>query len=135
MKGAFPETARALERTSPIIAQGRPYTPDLIGWFDDFSTSGPTDAAAGVSRALVVFNLFDLTGQVPGALHLPGIGPAIIPLNERTTALSKTARIGQFKKCPGGAEQAAVDASNVWSAADQHALDCKESARATGPIK
>ena len=67
--------------------------------------------------------------------YTPPAEELVIPLNERTTALSKTARIGQFKRCPGGSEQAAVDGSNVWSAADQHALDCKESARATGPIK
>ena len=146
VKGAFPETARALERTSPIIAQGRPYTPDLIGWFDDFSTSGGSDAAGGVSRALTVFNLFDLTGNIPVCPAVPapaqvctintGVPGIPQPINGggRLAAFNKTARIGQFKKCPGGAEQAAVDASNVWSAADQHALDCKESGREVGGI-
>ncbi|MBV9212489.1 MAG: MCE family protein [Actinobacteria bacterium] len=132
--GAFPETSLALSKTSPIIAQGRPYTPDLIGWFDDFSTSGGSDAAGGVSRAQVVFNIFDLTGQVPGTIHLPGIGPAVIPLTDRLSSLSQTGRTGQFKRCPGAAEQAAADGSNVWSAAEQQRLDCKESGRATGPV-
>jgi phospholipid/cholesterol/gamma-HCH transport system substrate-binding protein len=146
VQGAFPETARALEKTSPIIAQGRPYTPDLIGWFDDFSTSGGSDAAGGVSRALSVFNLFDLTGNIPTCPAVPapdqvctintGVPGLPQPINggARLAAFNKTARVGQFKKCPGGAEQAAVDGSNVWSAADQHALDCKESAREVGGI-
>jgi hypothetical protein len=40
-----------------------------------------------------------------------------------------------FRKCPGSAEQAAVDGSNVWSAAEQQKLDCSEKYRETGPIR
>ena len=103
--------------------------PGLIGdpIFDQFYAS----EVEGIATSKVQQS----TIQAAAAALLDRIGPAIIPLNERTTALSKTARIGQFKRCPGGSEQAAVDGSNVWPAADQHALDCKESARATGPIK
>ena len=36
VKGAFPETEKALKDTTPTIRQGRPYTPELFGWFDDF---------------------------------------------------------------------------------------------------
>jgi hypothetical protein len=41
-------------------------------------------------------------------------------------------RIGQYKRCPGAAEAAAADGSNVWSADQQKALDCTEQDRATG---
>src|SRR3954452_11428426 len=34
VQGSFPEASKALTDSSPIIAQGRPYTVDLFGWFD-----------------------------------------------------------------------------------------------------
>ncbi len=143
VRGAFPETAQALSKTSPIIAFGRPYTPDLVGWFDDFSTTGGSDAQGGVNHAQVVFNLFDLTGSLPlcsgssapsAACTLP-LGPLnLIQGGGRAASETKTARINQFKKCPGSAEQAAVDGSNVFTPAERNKLDCEERARETGPI-
>ena len=47
--GAFPEARRAFRQSSPIIADGRPYTTDLFGWFDDFSTTGPGFVLGDVS--------------------------------------------------------------------------------------
>ena len=38
----------------------------------------------------------------------------------------------QFKRCPGAAEEAADDGSNVLSAEERQFLDCDEAARATG---
>jgi phospholipid/cholesterol/gamma-HCH transport system substrate-binding protein len=125
VRGAFPITTKALTDTAPIVAFGRPYTVDLFGWFDDFSTSGPTDAEGGFSRAQVVFNLFDFTASTP----------TLIPLGQRGENFTMTARTGMFRKCPGSAEQAAVDGSNVWSAAEQQKLDCAEKYRETGPIR
>ncbi|MEA2396824.1 MAG: phospholipid/cholesterol/gamma-HCH transport system substrate-binding protein [Thermoleophilaceae bacterium] len=125
VRGAFPITTKALIDTAPIVAFGRPYTVDLFGWFDDFSTSGPTDAEGGFSRAQVVFNLFDFTASTP----------TLIPLGQRGENFTMTARTGMFRKCPGSAEQAAVDGSNVWSAAEQQKLDCAEKYRETGPIR
>ena len=52
-RGAFPETADALKRAAPTIAFSRPYTPDLVGWMDDFSTTGGYDALGGFSRAWI----------------------------------------------------------------------------------
>jgi phospholipid/cholesterol/gamma-HCH transport system substrate-binding protein len=124
VKGAFAETTKALTDTAPTVAFGRPYTPDLLGWFDDFSTSGPVDAAGGFSRAQVVFNLFDFTANTP----------TLIPLGQRGEDFAKVARTGQFKKCPGTAEEPAPDGSNVWSAADQQKLDCNGNIHETGPI-
>jgi phospholipid/cholesterol/gamma-HCH transport system substrate-binding protein len=121
VRGSFPTTVDALNASAPIIGQGRPYTPELIGWFDDFSTSGPFDAAGGFSRAQIVFNLFNITSGLP----LTGAQQA---------NFSQFGRTGQFKRCPGAAEQAAVDGSNLLSASEQAALDCKESDRAVGPL-
>jgi phospholipid/cholesterol/gamma-HCH transport system substrate-binding protein len=125
VKGAFPETSKALKGAAPTIAFGRPYTPELFGWFDDFSTTGPVDAEGGFSRVYTILNLFDLTN--------PAL-PAFIPLAERGAALTKIARYGQFRRCPGAAEQIASDKSNVPSAQQKNQLDCTESGRATGNI-
>ena len=106
-RGAFPESVEALKQVAPTIAFGRPYTPDFVGWFDDFSTSGAYDALGGFSRAGIYFDEI-LNGNTP-------------------------VRQGQYKRCPGGAETPAEDGSNVLSAAEQQELDCVDSHRAAGP--
>lgn len=125
--GAFPVAAKAFSDSTPIFAQGRPYTPELMGWFDDFSTSGAYDAIGGVSRAQVYVN----------ALALENLDPtnplnALIPIPQRGEVYKQLARVGQFKRCPGGAEIRAPDGSNVLSPEQQREYDCEESARATG---
>jgi phospholipid/cholesterol/gamma-HCH transport system substrate-binding protein len=124
VRGAFPETVDALEGSTPIIAFGRPYTPDLFGWFDDFSTSGGQDAFGGWSRSQVVFNAFDATSSVP----------SVIPLPDRGDTFANTARIGQHRRCPGGGDVPASDRSNVFSAAERATFDCLEEDRAAGDI-
>jgi phospholipid/cholesterol/gamma-HCH transport system substrate-binding protein len=122
-RGAFPETVEALDDAAPIIGYGRPYTPDLLGWFDDFSTSGPYDAEGGFSRAQIVFNIQNLASQVP----------ELIDLGQRDQLFAQFAKTGQFRRCPGASEEPAPDGSNVFSAAEQQELDCVDSHRATGP--
>jgi phospholipid/cholesterol/gamma-HCH transport system substrate-binding protein len=123
VRGAFPEITQAATDSAPIIAFGRPYTPELMGWFDDFSTTGVVDAAGQISRTLTIFNALSVTGGVP----------SVVPLNERLQQLSRGGgRIKQYKRCPGGAEVRAPDGSNVFSAAEQKQFDCTESARGTG---
>ncbi len=121
-RGAFPEMAEAFRDTAPIIAFGRPYTPDLFGWFDDFSNTGGYDALAGWSRTQTVFNSFDLASG------------SVAPLDQRQELFLNTARTGQYKRCPGASEEAAPDGSNVFSPAEQAQMDCREQDRATGPI-
>ena len=104
--GAFPATTAALRAAAPTIAFGRPYTPDFVGWLDDFSTTGGYDAVGGYSRAWI--NLSEL---------LYGPGP----------------KTGQFRRCPGANEAPASDGTNVLSAAEAAALDCDPSQRAVGP--
>ena len=123
VRGSFPETTEALQDAAPIIAHGRPYTPELIGWFDDFSTSGPYDAQGGFSRAQVVFN----------AQNVLAATPELIPLADRDQLFAQFAKTGQYKRCPGGAEEPAPDGSNVLSPEEQQALDCVDDHRATGP--
>ncbi len=105
-RGAFPETTDALNAAAPTIAFGRPYTPDFVGWMDDFSTTGAYDANGGFSRAWINFSEI-----------LFGAGP----------------KVKQFRRCPGANELPAADGSNVFSAAEVQALDCDPNQRSVGP--
>jgi phospholipid/cholesterol/gamma-HCH transport system substrate-binding protein len=105
-RGAFPETTDALNRAAPTIALGRPYTPDFVGWMDDFSTTGGYDANGGFSRAWINFSEI-----------LYGAGP----------------KLKQFRRCPGANELPAADGSNVFSAEQAAALDCDPNQRTVGP--
>jgi phospholipid/cholesterol/gamma-HCH transport system substrate-binding protein len=123
VRGAFPELTEALEDSAPIIAFGRPYTPDLVGWFDDFSTSGAQDALGGYARVQVYLNAFSIASGAP----------TLLSLSERGENFKALANLGQYKRCPGGAETRAKDGSNVLSEAEQKELDCRESDRGTTP--
>jgi len=105
-RGAFPETTDALESAAPTIAFGRPYTPDFVGWMDDFSTTGGYDALGGFSRAWINFSEI-----------LYGPGP----------------KLRQFRRCPGANELPAPDGSNVFSGDQAAALDCDPGQRTVGP--
>src|SRR4051812_6816575 len=120
--GAFPTSVKAFKDASPLIAFGRPYTEDLLGWFDDFSTTGSYDALGGISRTQVLFNATTMENGIP----------AVIPLPDRASNYKQFVRTGQYKRCPGASEAPAADKSNVFSGDEMKALDCKEEDRATG---
>jgi phospholipid/cholesterol/gamma-HCH transport system substrate-binding protein len=110
-RGAFPESVDAFRGGAREIAVARPYTTDLMGWFDDFSTTGGGfDALGATARFHPHFSE-----------HIP------VPFNP--------VRKGQFKRCPGSAEAPADDGSNVLSAEEMAFLQCEESARATGDVR
>jgi phospholipid/cholesterol/gamma-HCH transport system substrate-binding protein len=121
-EGAFPTSVKAFKDAVPEIAFGRPYTPDFMGWLDDFSTTGSYDALGGISRTQVVFNATTMENGIP----------AVVPLPNRADAYKTSIRSYQYKRCPGASEAPAIDGSNVWSSDAMQALDCKESDRATG---
>jgi phospholipid/cholesterol/gamma-HCH transport system substrate-binding protein len=125
-RGAFPELVQALTDSAPIIAHGRPYTVDLFGWFDDFSHTGAYDALGSFSRVQTYFNAFTASEGLPDRL---------LPPPDRAAAFRSIAKLQQVKRCPGASEEPAADGSNVWSEAEQKALDCVDSHRATGAIK
>jgi phospholipid/cholesterol/gamma-HCH transport system substrate-binding protein len=125
-RGAFPEMTQAFRDSAPIVAHGRPYTVDLLGWFDDFSHTGAVDAIGSFSRTHSLVNSFTFSQTTPD-LPIP-LGPAERPGNFRNLI-----RMNQYKRCPGAAEEPAPDGSNVWSEEEQHELDCVEGHRATGP--
>jgi phospholipid/cholesterol/gamma-HCH transport system substrate-binding protein len=107
-EGAFPASTRALNTSTPELASARPYAPDVLGWFDDFSTTGPYDALGGVSRAALHVNLFTLLGNVPNISPAGLINPA-----DRAASFSKAAQLHQNNRCPGSIERpVAGDNSN-----------------------
>jgi len=123
-RGAFPEITQALKDAAPVIGFGRPYTTELVGWFDDFSTTGINDALGAIGRVQVNFNALNLTGNAP---PLDFLNPG-----DRGSTYKNFATIDQFKRCPGGGEIRAPDGSNVFTEQEQKTFDCLESDRATG---
>ena len=116
-RGSFPEAAEAFRDSTPIVAQGRPYTPDFVSWFDDFSQTGAYDALGSFSRSQTYVNAFTLSTGTP------------IPLNQQGEVFKQLANINQYKRCPGAAEAPAPDGSNVWSDEEREQLGCLESDR------
>ena len=97
---------------SPLIAAGRPYTQDLLGWFDDFSTTGGGfDALGAYAKGQIGF-------QESVFNKLPGL---------------EAVRTGEYKNCPGSAEAPAPDGSNVFSAQEQQEMGCEEASRGVKP--
>jgi phospholipid/cholesterol/gamma-HCH transport system substrate-binding protein len=122
-RGSFPEAAEAFRDSAPIIAQGRPYTPDFLGWFDDFSQTGAYDALGSFSRSQTYFNMFTLSDG------------GLIPRAEQGAVFKQLAKTYQFKRCPGAAELPSFDKSNVWSEEEQEKLDCREDDRSMGTLR
>lgn len=103
--GALPQTTKALNGLTPQLAFLRPYSPDLVGWFDDFSTTGAYDAMGNFSRAALALNGFSL-------------GPALnllpVPPDLRAALLGAGLKTGRNNRCPGSIERAAPDGSNPY---------------------
>ena len=55
-------------RSSPT---GRPYTPDFVGWIDDFSHTGAYDALGSFSRAQTYVNAFTCDDGLPTGDLIP----------------------------------------------------------------
>jgi len=95
--GALPASTDALQQSIPELAYARPYAPDLVGWFDDFSHPGVYDALGGASRAAAHVNLpTNVNAFVP-----EGLKSAIIPILDGTGAIS----VNQRNRCPGAMER------------------------------
>jgi phospholipid/cholesterol/gamma-HCH transport system substrate-binding protein len=113
-QAAFPAIARSVRDYAPIVASVRPYAPDALGWFDDFSHSGIYDALGAASRVGVHASAFETAnGQL-----------APIPPQLRGPAFESGAALNQRNRCPGAAEHKADDGSNPWQ---PQGVDCDPS--------
>jgi phospholipid/cholesterol/gamma-HCH transport system substrate-binding protein len=103
-RGAFQESVDALKGGTGELSFSRPYTTDLLGWFDDFSTTGGGfDALGATARGMITMS---------GFLHKDSLA------------------MKQYKRCPGSAEAPMKDGSNVLPAEERERLDCDEADRA-----
>ena len=113
-QAAFPAITRALKESAPIIASVRPYAPDALGWFDDFSHSGIYDALGAASRVGVHASAFVAAGGL--------LSP--VPPELRGAAFEQAAALDQRNRCPGSADHVNPDGSNPWKPAE---VDCDPS--------
>ena len=113
-EGSFQATTKALHEFIPEIASVRPYAPDALGWFDDFSHSGIYDALGAASRVGIHASAFALAdGQL-----------SPVPPELRDEAFTAGAAVNQRNRCPGASEHKADDGSNPWTPAG---VDCDPS--------
>ena len=100
-QGAFGEAVCSLDNGELNLAFFRAYTPELVGWFDDFSgSSGYTDGLGGTGRVSTTFNAFSVSG--PGGA--PDLTDPLTPA-EFEAALDT----GNNRRCPGSAEHPVAD--------------------------
>jgi phospholipid/cholesterol/gamma-HCH transport system substrate-binding protein len=112
-EGALPATRRALEGALPALAYGRPYAPELTGWFDDFGHSGQYDANGSFARTALMLSAFSARG---GTLSL-------VPPADRGTELAGVAQIDQDNRCPGALERDPGDGSTPYRATPDYPCD------------
>ncbi len=121
-EGAFPESVKSLEDSLPQLAFLRAYSPELVGWFNDFGGSGITDANGGIGRIGTTFNIF----SVSASNGLPDVLSALTP-----TQIEEALNIGNLERCPGSNERPAPDGSNPYT--EGGTLDCDPSQIPPGP--
>jgi phospholipid/cholesterol/gamma-HCH transport system substrate-binding protein len=111
--GAFPASTQALKDAAPEIAYLRPYTVDLLGWFDDFSHSGTYDALGAASRVGIHASAFALAdGQL-----------SPVPPSLREQAFKAAAATNQTNRCPGGGDHKSQDGSRPWKPTPDYNCD------------
>jgi phospholipid/cholesterol/gamma-HCH transport system substrate-binding protein len=117
--GAFPESTKALNNSTPEVATDRPYAVDLTGWFEGFTHPGGDDANGGYSRVAPVvgvgsiengaLNILGATGTNPlGLLGNPALFPLRSILAFGTSGTQGVLTTGQGDRCPGSMERGAI---------------------------
>ena len=93
--------SRRFEGVTKQVAFLRPYAPDLVGWFDDFSTTGAYDALGNFSRA----------GPAAQRLHARARCSTRCrsPPSCATCILAAGTHPGRNNRCPGSIERRAPD--------------------------
>jgi hypothetical protein len=127
-QGGLGETACALQNQLPQIANLRAYTPELVGWFDGFSTSGSLDASGGLGRIAASFNPFTVSES--GLVDL--LAPLEPDIGELLTGANlEMLDVGNHARCPAALERDPGDGSVPFD--DGGTIRCDETALPTGP--
>lgn len=125
--GAFPESARSLRDGLEQLSFFRAYTPELVGWFDDFGHSGIVDANGGIGRIGTTFNTFSISPNDLPIIDLLG-GP---PFGAQGPAAQLDGlSLGNLQRCPGSNERPS-DQGNPYT--EGGSLDCDPSQVPPGP--
>ena len=127
-QGSLGEATCALSNSLNQIANLRAYTPELVGWFDGFSTSGSVDASGGLGRIAATFNAF--TPSTTGLVDV------LNPLDTSVGDLLQGADldvldVGNLARCPGSLERDPGDGSTAFT--DGGNLRCDPDLKPTGP--
>jgi phospholipid/cholesterol/gamma-HCH transport system substrate-binding protein len=110
-QNAFAAVTQSLKDYVPEVGAVRPYAPDALGWFDDFSHSGIYDALGAASRVGIHVSAFtEANGQL-----------SPVPPELRGQAFEAGAALNQRNRCPGGGEHKNPDGSNPYKPAG---VDC-----------
>jgi phospholipid/cholesterol/gamma-HCH transport system substrate-binding protein len=114
-QGALGESTCALRNGLPALSFFRPYTPELVGWFNDFGTSGVVDANGGIGRIGTTINTFSLSSS--GAPQIPLLDPlgTVRGLADLVNDPSLGFTTGQDQRCPGALERDRGDGSNPFT--------------------
>ncbi|MDX6583731.1 MAG: phospholipid/cholesterol/gamma-HCH transport system substrate-binding protein, partial [Solirubrobacterales bacterium] len=132
-QGAFGESVCSLDNSELNLSFFRAYTPELVGWFDDFGHSGFVDAISGIGRVSTSLNAFSTSG--PGGL--PNLLDPLTP-----PQLAASLSTGNDQRCPGGNERPVTDIdpsdtsvpfTDGGALTDGAAGDCDPSQVAPGP--
>jgi phospholipid/cholesterol/gamma-HCH transport system substrate-binding protein len=105
--GAFPESTQALNGSTPEIANFRPYSVDLTGWFEDYSHPGVLDANGGVNRAELSLGAYSFS---PGGSTLSPVSNILQDLTNANNPFLQTGALqtGYGDRCPGSMERGGV---------------------------
>jgi phospholipid/cholesterol/gamma-HCH transport system substrate-binding protein len=126
--GAFPASRDALRGVTPQLAFFRPYSIDLMGWFDDFSSTGVYDALGGFSRSGLQFNSFTFTPAAGSVLA--AVPPELRDDVNNALGELQGLETGRNNRCPGSVERPAPDNSNPYKPSPD--FNCDESQRPIG---
>jgi phospholipid/cholesterol/gamma-HCH transport system substrate-binding protein len=134
--GAFPEATTALTDSLPQLSFFRAYTPELVGWFNDFGTSGIADANGGMGRIGTTFNTFSFSAPAgadtlpPNLVPFPLLPPPVSSVTEQFFGAAGF-DLGNTERCPGSNERDPGDGSTPFT--DNGTLDCDPSQVPPGP--
>jgi phospholipid/cholesterol/gamma-HCH transport system substrate-binding protein len=125
--GALPASADSLANSLTQLSTLRAYSPELTGWFDDFSQSGKSDAFGGIGRISTTANAFSTGGGLPCPNQLDVIGGICSALNP--AGLLSNLGIKDLRRCPGSNERGLSDDQLTQGGT----LDCDPSQVPLGP--
>jgi phospholipid/cholesterol/gamma-HCH transport system substrate-binding protein len=113
--GALPASADSLKNSLDQISMLRAYSPELTGWFDDFSHSGFPDAFGGIGRISVTANTFTV-GPPSSGVPCNDVGEILkIPLGTSICQtlspddLANGVGLKYLQRCPGANERGLSD--------------------------